>query len=96
MRRARHQHRGAAESSVQAATDTVGPRWVVWPAVAIALLAWVLGRLTHVAYFRLVVVAALAWLGGWSLSAFVGRALVRSGQLSPVHGVDQPEVDEQQ
>jgi hypothetical protein len=80
---------------MQAETDTVRPHWVTWPAAAIAALAWVLGRLTHIAYFRLVVVAALAWLGGWLLSNFVGRVLVRTGQLPPVPGADQPEIDQQ-
>ncbi len=89
------EHRGKAEPSVEPETDTVGPHWVTWPAAAIAALAWVLGRLTHIAMFRLIVVAALAWLGGWLLSNLVGRVLLRSGQLHDVRGADEPEVDEE-
>jgi hypothetical protein len=71
-------------------TDTVRPQWLTWPAGVVAVLAWGLGRFTHVAFFDLVAVAALAWLGGWLLSNFVGRYLIRSGQL-PADSGDPPE-----
>lgn len=87
------EHRGQAEPSVEPQTDTVGTRWLTWPAAAIAALAWVLGRVTHLAFFRLIVVAALAWLGGWLLTTFVGRTLLRNGQLHDVRGADDPHED---
>jgi hypothetical protein len=75
--------------------DTVRPQWLTWPAGAIAALAWGLGRLTHIAFFDLIVIAALAWLGGWLLSDFAHRYLVRRGQLPLGDGGNQPDVDEQ-
>jgi hypothetical protein len=73
-------------------TDTVRPQWLTWPAGVIAVLAWSLGQFTHIAFFDLIVVAALTWLGGWLLCDFVGRYLVRSGQL-PAESGDPPEAD---
>jgi hypothetical protein len=75
--------------------DTVQPKWLTWPAAVVAALAWCLGRLTHVAFFDLVVVAALTWLAGWLLMDFVGRYLIRSGQIPPVDGEDPLEDDRQ-
>ncbi|MCW2638934.1 MAG: hypothetical protein JWP76_1240 [Dactylosporangium sp.] len=75
-------------------TDAVRPQWLTWPTGAVAALAWGLGRLTHIAFFDLIVVAALTCLGGWLLSDFAYRYLVRTGQLPQGDGRDQPEVDE--
>ncbi|MFG3603767.1 hypothetical protein [Micromonospora chersina] len=71
----------------------VRPQWLTWPAGAIAALAWVLGRLTHVSFFDLVVVAALSWLGGCLLTNYAVRFLLKNGQFSCETTEDQPEVD---
>jgi hypothetical protein len=73
-------------------TDTVRPEWLTWPAGVVALLAWGLGHLTHIALFDLIAVAALTWLGGWLLCDFLARCLIRTGQV-PQPGQDPPETD---
>lgn len=73
---------------MEAAADTVRPQWLTWPAGVVAVVAWALGRLTHHAFLDLVVVAALAWLGGWLLITFACHHLVRTGQVPPDDGTD--------
>lgn len=74
--------------------DEVRPQWLTWPAGVIAALAWTLGRLTHISFFDLVVVAALSWLVGCLLTNHAVRFLVKNGQLPGETTEDQPEADQ--
>lgn len=74
--------------------EGVPSRWITWPAGVIAALAWGAGRLTSIAFLDLIFVAAVAWLGGWLLSDFACRYLIRRGELAPREGQDEWAVDE--
>lgn len=67
----------------------VGRAWLTWPPAVTAVLTWALGRLTKVAVFDLVAVAAGAWLGGYLLSVAACHYLIRTGQLPS--GEDEPD-----